>query len=156
MSLNELAAEIHGIAESKGFWGDVPCGDVDCPYPADRNRGEILMLIVSEAAEALEAWRDGKEGEGYTVTISKPGLPMLTHYIDGWHVSDETGFRPVTKDQLIEIGFDVKPEGLPSEMADILIRTLDACAAWGIDIEKAVREKIRYNATRPRLHGRIR
>lgn len=47
-----------------------------------------------------------------------------------------------------------KPTGIPSEMADIIIRVLDACAAWNIDIEKAIQEKFEYNKSRPALHGR--
>lgn len=50
----------------------------------------------------------------------------------------------------------LKPVGVPSEMADVIIRALDACAEWGIDIQKAVEEKMAYNAKRPWLHGRVR
>lgn len=44
-SLNEVAALCHSIAVSKGFWDE------------ERNRGEALMLIVTELAEAMEAYR---------------------------------------------------------------------------------------------------
>lgn len=44
-SLNELSAICHGIAREKGFWDE------------ERNRGEALMLIVTELAEAMEAYR---------------------------------------------------------------------------------------------------
>lgn len=47
-----------------------------------------------------------------------------------------------------------KPEGIPSEFADIIIRVLDASAFYGIDIERAVREKMAFNKTRPHKHGR--
>lgn len=50
-------------------------------------------------------------------------------------------------------GWPLKPEGLPSELADILIRTLDLAHGLGIDIEKAVQEKMTYNKGRPKLHG---
>ena len=46
-----------------------------------------------------------------------------------------------------------KPEGVPSEMADIVIRVLDFCGANGIDLERIIVEKLDYNATRPRKHG---
>lgn len=46
-----------------------------------------------------------------------------------------------------------KPVGLPSELADIIIRTLDLAGALGIDIEAAVEAKHAYNATRPQRHG---
>lgn len=111
-SLNELAQEIHAVSQGKGFW----------PESTERNPGEVLMLIVTEVAEAMEAIRDG--------------YPL-----------DEMEYGGELRN---------KPIGVPSEMADIVIRVLDACAGWGIDIDTAVREKIDYNRTRDRLHGRAR
>lgn len=46
-----------------------------------------------------------------------------------------------------------KPEGMPIELADVVIRVLDACGAYGIDLDAAVAEKLAFNATRPRRHG---
>lgn len=47
-----------------------------------------------------------------------------------------------------------KPCGFPSELADIIIRTLDLSAAVGINIEDIIKEKMEYNATRPPMHGK--
>ena len=47
-----------------------------------------------------------------------------------------------------------KPEGIPSEFADIIIRILDASAYYGIDINTAVLEKMAYNKTREYKHGK--
>ena len=47
-----------------------------------------------------------------------------------------------------------KPEGIPVEMADIIIRVLDFCGEHGIDIERVVEQKMAYNATRPHRHGK--
>lgn len=44
-SLSELSEFCHAIAVEKGFWDD------------KRNMGEALMLIVTELAEAMEAYR---------------------------------------------------------------------------------------------------
>ena len=46
-----------------------------------------------------------------------------------------------------------RPLGLPSELADVIIRVLDVCGALNIDIEEAVRLKMAYNETRPNRHG---
>ncbi len=46
-----------------------------------------------------------------------------------------------------------KPTGVPSELADSVIRILDACAAWGIDLEAAISSKHEFNKTRPFRHG---
>lgn len=46
-----------------------------------------------------------------------------------------------------------KPEGVPSELADIVIRVADMCGVYGIDLEAAIKEKLEYNKTRPYMHG---
>jgi NTP pyrophosphatase (non-canonical NTP hydrolase) len=49
---------------------------------------------------------------------------------------------------------DGKPEGLPSELADIIIRIGDLAGWLGIDLEAAVIEKMQFNASRPYKHGK--
>ena len=46
-----------------------------------------------------------------------------------------------------------KPEGLPSELADVIIRALDIAGALGIDTERAIRAKVDYNKSRSYKHG---
>ena len=50
--------------------------------------------------------------------------------------------------------FDGKPEGFPSEIADIVIRCGDLAGIVGFDLEDAVKEKMTYNKSRPFMHGR--
>jgi NTP pyrophosphatase (non-canonical NTP hydrolase) len=45
---------IHGTCVDAGWWTDLETGE-----PKDRNVGELLMLIVSEVAEAMEGHRKG-------------------------------------------------------------------------------------------------
>ena len=47
----------------------------------------------------------------------------------------------------------VKPEGFPSEIADIVIRCLDLAGLVGFDLQREVARKMLYNSTRPRMHG---
>ena len=49
---------------------------------------------------------------------------------------------------------DGKPEGVPSELADIVIRCMDMASYYGIDLEKAILEKHKFNKGRPYLHGK--
>lgn len=49
---------------------------------------------------------------------------------------------------------DGKPEGVPAELADVIIRCLDMSDYYGIDIEDAIREKMEFNETRPYKHGK--
>jgi len=44
-SVSELSVLCHSIAREKGFWDE------------ERNIGEALMLVVTELAEAMEAYR---------------------------------------------------------------------------------------------------
>lgn len=50
--LNELAARVH--AANAKWWVDLQTG-----LPKERNVGELLMLITSELAEAMEGHRKG-------------------------------------------------------------------------------------------------
>lgn len=47
-----------------------------------------------------------------------------------------------------------KPEGIPIELADIMIRVLDVAEHYGIDMEKVILEKHEYNLKRPYKHGK--
>ena len=49
---------------------------------------------------------------------------------------------------------DGKPEGVPSEIADIVIRAFDFADEAGFSLGQIILEKLRFNATRGRLHGR--
>lgn len=50
-------------------------------------------------------------------------------------------------------GYMDKPEGIPTELADLLIRVFDMCDHFGIDIEQGLIEKMAYNQKRPHRHG---
>lgn len=49
---------------------------------------------------------------------------------------------------------DGKPEGIPSELADVVIRCFDMADYYGIDLERAIVEKFEFNKTRPYKHGK--
>ena len=46
-----------------------------------------------------------------------------------------------------------KPEGVPTELADVVIRILDFCESQNIDLEKIIIEKMKYNESRSFKHG---
>ena len=48
-----------------------------------------------------------------------------------------------------------KPEGVPIELADAVIRICDFCGLHGIDLEAAIEAKMEYNRGRPRRHGKV-
>lgn len=49
---------------------------------------------------------------------------------------------------------DGKPEGVPAELEDTVIRCFDMADFYGIDLEAAILEKHEFNKTRPYKHGK--
>lgn len=48
---------------------------------------------------------------------------------------------------------DGKPCGIPSELADLVIRCAHFAGRYNIDLTQAIREKSDFNETRPHKHG---
>lgn len=59
------------------------------------------------------------------------------------------GLRPTS----IYMSDEGKPEGIPIELADVIIRIFDYCGHAKIDIEGAILMKHEYNKSRPYRHG---
>ena len=49
--------------------------------------------------------------------------------------------------------FNGKPDDVGSELADILIRLLDTCKRYDVDLEAEYERKMAYNRTRSYRHG---
>lgn len=95
-----------------------------------------IGLIMTEASEGIEEIRDGH-------------APSKVYYTGGYG-----GHDPLPDDASVDVlGDPRKPNGLPSELADIIIRTLDIADTHKIDIGAAVIEKLNHNATRGLRHG---
>lgn len=95
-------------------------------YLEDIETGNRQMLMVSELAEGHEEVRAGHPDNE-------------TYYAAGAKHPDDGSLQ--------------KPEGVPSEYADVFIRLMDEAGKAGIDLAAAVQEKLEYNNTRSPLHG---
>jgi NTP pyrophosphatase (non-canonical NTP hydrolase) len=49
---------------------------------------------------------------------------------------------------------DGKPEGVPVELMDTVIRIFDLFGRYEVDVEDVMRAKFAYNRTRPHMHGK--
>lgn len=96
----------------------------------NRNVHEILNLIISEVIEAMDEVRAGRG-------------------TDEFFYESPYDLRSSMQSEKFP-----KPAGFGVELGDVIIRVLDAAAYYGIDIERAIREKLEYNKTRPHKHGK--
>lgn len=90
---------------------------------------EKLLLMISEIVEAMEEFRNGHRVN-----------EIYYHYPAGTEIGGDGKAVP-------------KPEGVPIELADTVIRIFHFCAANNIDLEYAIQIKMDYNKTRPFRHG---
>lgn len=127
LTINQMVRRAHQNSYDKGWWDaqKLPPEEIQDPHAScldhravEATIPEKLMLIVTEAAEAMECYRDPDHAP-----------------TEAW--TGEGG----------------KPEGLPAELADIVIRIGDLCGALGIDLEVAVLAKMAHNERRAHRHG---
>ncbi len=130
LNINEFVKEVGENAVAHGWWDG-----------EQRSFGELIALCHSELSEALEEYRAGT-------------APAETYY--SCSECDQkcgcTGryFNCVHKPGISMRG---KPEGIPSELADVVIRICDMCHHYGINLETILMEKHEYNKSRPYRHG---
>ena len=132
-NLNKLSKQIYESNKLRGF------------DASKENIGQTLMLVVSELAEALEADRKDKRK---MLNVFEQDLDYAKLSISDFETENENcdwlknRFETTIKDTFED------------EIADSLIRLFDLCGAFGIDIDKHVDLKLRYNSTRSYKHGK--
>ena len=124
-TIADLQARVHKISQDKGWWA------------AERTVGDLIALMHSELTEALEEYRDGRE----------PGDVYYTcQELDDGRV---VGTRVAESRREIPLGTLARPDGVAVQLGDCVIRILDFCARWGIDLETLLEEKVAYNERFP-------
>ena len=119
-NLNEISRQLHERSKQKGFWDE------------KREIGTLLMLIVSELSEALEADRKNRHAD-FELFIDERLLSGMT-FADSFKLHIKDTFE--------------------DEIADTFIRLFDLCGALGIDIDRHIQLKMEYNSTREYKHGK--
>jgi NTP pyrophosphatase (non-canonical NTP hydrolase) len=141
-TLNELRDEIHENAVKHGFY------DTDLQLPDFASKtveagikhalfAQRTALIHSELSEALEA--DRKDIRAYTASFLS-GTTMDGIFND--LLPEDVAFEKFIKNTVED------------ELADVIIRTLDLCGHLGIDIERHIELKMKYNESRGYRHGK--
>ena len=130
--MKNLIAQAHGTAKEKGFWD------------TERNVSEMLMLIVSELAEAQEALRKNHFAD-------KSAITGLSQDIELEKSDDEFQMDKGIWKGLFE---DKVKSSFEDEIADVAIRLFDLCGGLNIDLEKHIELKMKYNSMRGYKHGK--
>lgn len=139
LTIQSLIGRVGAYMREKGWLDD------------GRTFGDDIALMHTELSEALEEFRSGHMPDEQYHTQSglvRPCPECHTESFFGEH--DEVtrcsnGHAAQWKDQ--------KPEGVPSELADLMIRIAGACNQWDIALESALQKKLDYNDTRAKRHG---
>jgi hypothetical protein len=150
--LTKLQELCGSTAASKGFHDDRPnlkdfFGLDWAKYPAALAnwQGNKLLLVVSEVIGAHAEIRTGHAAD--ETYYPQPPLPSSLVAEVGVAKAREL----INADCLAK---PKKPEGVPSEIADAVIRCFDFAYTEGFSLADIIIEKLQYNATRERLHGK--
>jgi hypothetical protein len=107
-----------------------------------------IALIDTETSEAIEEVRSGRAlTETWYSINDKEVVPAGPEH-------DGADWVTLASPERTYTGVPAKPEGVPAEIADAVIRAFDFAARFGIDLAGAIDEKLQYNATRARMHGK--
>ena len=103
--------------------------------------GQVLNLLCDQQRDYGHrvGWEANTHGEGLMLIVTELAEAM----------------------EDVRMGLDVtkmhfegeKPCGVPSEMADVILRVATFCGFRGIDLGAAIEAKLRYNETRGFRHG---
>jgi hypothetical protein len=154
MNLNELAAEIH--RQNHRWWHDKDGN------PIERNRGELLMLVITELAEACEGIRkdlmddklphrkmeEVEMADGYIRLLDfAGGFTMNIKFYETSQLKHENRAESLLRIcRIVSLAaFSAfSAVGISESLA--LIR--EYCSIYNLDLTGAVAEKLAYNRTR--------
>ncbi len=91
-----------------------------------------------------KGWWDSERSFGDICSLIHSEVSEAFEEHRNGHASDEVYFNPEKP---------AKAEGVPVELADVVIRILDFCERAGIDLQAVMAQKHAFNLTRPHRHG---
>lgn len=106
---------------------------------------QINQLVKSSYNNAKDhGWHDQPRTVGDLIALMHSELSEALEEHRNGRAPTEIYYNPDKPD---------KPEGIPIELADCIIRIFDFCGLHGIDLQEALNIKMQYNITRPYRHG---
>ena len=157
LTVAEVQRESYDTARAKGWHEE-----------DDQPPSEAMMRIAAEGlyqsarCRFIEAYRRGERGVDALAGVDPMGtmatLSDRQVRVIAWMALVNTEVAEAIEDVVAgrwgttknEKG---KPDGLGSELADIVIRVCDSAGALGIDMEAELRAKLAFNRTRSHKHG---
>lgn len=105
------------------------------------------MALEVEELNREKGWYDKDRTFGDEIALLHSELSEALEAFRDWGTSDATGVPHAANDG------NPKPEGIGSEFADVLVRLLDTCKRYDIDLFGEWRRKMDFNWNRPHRHG---
>lgn len=108
---------------------------------------QVIDAMIQEVYEVNKdnGWFDASR------TIEADLLLIISEVVEALEAYRDQGM-----DRVLAFGPSstaLKPEGVGPEMADVLIRVLDFCKRYDIDLHAEYSDKLTYNRTRGYRHG---
>lgn len=109
------------------------------PKPPVEKSLYVMMAEVKSNSSA-KGWRNGTRSFGDLIALLHS---EVTEALEAYRIHQMKSYTSP----------DGKPADVASEFADVLIRLLDACDIYGIDLQAEYERKMAYNRTRDQRHG---
>lgn len=138
-TIKNLQEDIHSTNVEKGFWDNndkiSSIEDEDFRNAVTKAfQAQRLALVTSEISEALES-------------IRKKDVKLISNSVKAV-IEDAEG------EYFVKTFTDFVKDSYQDELADSVIRLLDIAGGEGIDLEWHILQKLRYNKTRAKMHGK--